>query len=226
MPRDDTDALRAAVTEETAAVMIEPIQGEAGIFPISDEVLVAAREACDATGALLILDEVQTGMGRTGSLWAYEQLTVKPDLMTAAKALGGGLPVGAVVTAPELADILEPGDHGTTFGGGPVAASAALAALDVIGEAELLANVRARGAELMEGLAAIDGVAEVRGRGLMIGLTLEDGIDASAVRDRCLEAGLVLNCPGPGMLRLLPPLIVDARDVAEGLRILDTHISE
>ncbi len=107
-------------------MMIEPIQGEAGIFPIADEVLVAAREACDATGALLVFDEVQTGMGRTGSLWAFEQLPVKPDLMTAAKALGGGLPVGAVVTTPELADTFEPGDHGSTFAGGPVGASAAL----------------------------------------------------------------------------------------------------
>ena len=140
--------------------------------------------------------------------------------MTAAKALGGGLPVGAVVTTPELADTFEPGDHGSTFAGGPVGASAALAALEVIGDAELLANVRERGAQLMDGLAAIDGVAEVRGRGLMIGLTLAEGLDAPAVRDRCLEAGLVLNCPGPGMLRLLPPLIISAADVDEGLGII------
>ena len=130
VPRDDAEALRDAVTAETAAVMIEPIQGEAGIFPIADEVLVAAREACDETGALLVFDEVQTGMGRTGSLWAFEQSPVRPDVMTAAKALGGGLPVGAVVTTPELADTFEPGDHGSTFAGGPVGASAALAALE------------------------------------------------------------------------------------------------
>ncbi|MDX6585752.1 MAG: acetylornithine/N-succinyldiaminopimelate aminotransferase [Solirubrobacterales bacterium] len=223
--RDDADALRAAVTEETAAVMIEPIQGEAGIFPVSDDVLVAAREACDATGALLVLDEVQTGMGRTGSMWAFEQLPVKPDVMTAAKALGGGLPVGAVVTTPELADTFEPGDHGSTFAGGPVGASAALAALDVIGDEELLANVQERGAEIKDGLEAIDGILEVRGRGLMIGMTLADGLDAPEVRDRCLDAGLVINCPGPGMLRLLPPLILTSEDAAQGLSVIAGCVS-
>ena len=121
-PRDDPDALRDAVGERTAAVMIEPIQGESGVLPVSDEVLVAAREACDASGALLVLDEIQTGMGRTGSLWAYEQTPVRPDVMTTAKALGGGLPAGACVAAPEFADTLQPGDHGSTFAGGPLVA--------------------------------------------------------------------------------------------------------
>ena len=225
VPRDDAKALQAAVTEETAAVMIEPIQGEAGIFPIADEVLEAARAACDATGALLVFDEVQTGMGRTGSLWAFEQLPVRPDVMTAAKALGGGLPVGAAVTTAEVADTFEPGDHGSTFAGGPVGASAALAALEVIADDALLANVRERGAQLAAGLEAIEGVSEVRARGLMIGLTLADGLDAPGIRDRCLDAGLVLNCPGPGMLRLLPPLVVSAADVDEGLEILRGAVS-
>jgi len=225
VPRDDPGALRAAIGPQTAAVMIEPIQGEAGIFPISDGVLVAAREACDGTGALLILDEVQAGMGRTGTLWAHEQLPVSPDLMTAAKALGGGLPVGAVVTTLELGETFEPGDHGTTFGGGPVAASAALAALDVIDDETLLANVREQGEALMAGLAAIEGVAEVRGRGLMVGLTLADGLDPPSIRDRCLDARLVLNCPGPRALRLLPPLVVSAGEVEEGLSRLGASIS-
>jgi len=225
VPRDDADALRAAVTEETAAVMIEPIQGEAGVFPIADDVLVAAREACDATSALLVFDEVQTGMGRTGSLWAFEQAPVRPDVMTAAKALGGGLPVGAVVTTPALADTFEPGDHGSTFAGGPVGASAALAVLDLIAGEDLLENARERGAQVMEGLETIEGVIDVRGRGLMIGLTLAAGLDAPAVRDRCLEAGLVLNCPGSGILRLLPPLIVSDEDVDEALAILRDAIS-
>ncbi len=225
VPRDDAEALRAAVTVETAAVMIEPIQGEAGIFPIADEVLIAAREACDETGALLVFDEVQAGMGRTGSLWAFERSPVRPDVMTAAKALGGGLPVGAVVTTPELADTFEPGDHGSTFAGGPVGASAALAALDVIDDEALLANVRERGAQLVDGLAAIDGVAEVRGRGLMIGLNFADGLDAPTVRDRCLDTGLVINCPGPGMLRLLPPLILSEGDASKGLALLANSVS-
>jgi predicted acetylornithine/succinylornithine family transaminase len=213
IPRDDPGALRAAVGAGTAAVFIEPIQGEAGIFPIADEVLLAAREACDATGALLVLDEIQSGMGRTGSLWAYEQLPVRPDVITAAKALGGGLPVGACVTTPELGGVFEIGDHGSTFAGAPIAATAALAALEVIDDRALLRSVRELGARLMEALAAIDGIAEVRGRGLMVGVSLSEGVDAGAVAARALDAGLVINVPGPGMLRFLPPLVIDEADV-------------
>jgi acetylornithine/N-succinyldiaminopimelate aminotransferase len=220
VPRGDPDALRAAVGPATAAVFIEPIQGEAGIFPIADEVLLAAREACDASGALLVLDEVQSGMGRTGSLWAYQQLPVKPDVLTAAKALGGGLPVGAVVTTPEFGDVLEPGDHGSTFAGGPVGAAAALTALDLLAEESLLTGVRAAGERFASGLGRLDGVAEVRGRGLMLGVTLADGLDAAGVRDRALATGLVINSPGPGMLRFLPPLIVREDEVDEALAIL------
>lgn len=220
VPRDDAEALRAAVGESTAAVMIEPIQGEAGIFPIADEVLVAAREACDAVGAALVFDEVQCGMGRTGTLWAYEQLPVRPDVLTAAKALGGGLPVGAVITTPELADVLSRGDHGSTFAGAPVAAAAALATLDVIDDPDLLANVRDRGEQLAAGLTDLDGTVEVRGRGLMVGLTLAEGLDAAAVSSRALEAGLVLNVPGERMLRLLPPLVIAEDEVARGLELL------
>lgn len=222
--RDRPDAIREAVHAHTAAVMLEPIQGEAGIFPLADEVLVAAREACDAHGALLIFDEVQTGMGRTGSLWAYEQLPVRPDAITAAKALGGGLPVGALVAAPEVGDVFEPGDHGSTFAGGPVTSSAALAALDVLADESLLAGVRELGARFMAGLAGMPGVDEVRGRGLMVGATLGDGIDAPAVRDAALEAGLVVNCPGPGTLRFLPPLVIDQADVDEALAKLRTAL--
>jgi predicted acetylornithine/succinylornithine family transaminase len=225
VPRDRPDDLADVVTDQTAAVMIEPIQGEAGIFPIAGEVISAAREACDRTGALLVFDEVQTGMGRTGTLWAYEQLGVKPDLMTAAKALGGGLPVGAVVSTPGLGDVFEPGDHGSTFAGGPVGAATALAALEVLSSDTLLASVSSRGDRLMQGLSAIDGVAEVRGRGLMIGATLAGGVDAPSVRDRCLDQGLVINCPGPGMLRFLPPLVVGDSEVDSAVRIVDGAIA-
>ena len=218
--RDDPAALREAVRPETAALIIEPIQGEAGVFPIADDVLAAAREACDDSGALLIFDEVQTGMGRTGSLWAYEQLAVRPDAITAAKALGGGLPVGALVTTPELGDTFEPGDHGSTFAGGPVGAASALAAMTVLGEDDLLERVRSNGERFMGGLRGIGGVDDVRGRGLMVGVTLASGLDAAAVRDRCLASGLVVNCPGPGMLRFLPPLVVGEGEVDEALSIL------
>jgi acetylornithine/N-succinyldiaminopimelate aminotransferase len=226
VPRDDPDAMRAAVSDRTAAVMLEPIQGEAGIFEISDEVLEAARAACDETGALLVLDEIQTGMGRTGSLWAYEQLPVTPDVLTMAKALGGGLPVGAVVTTPELGEVLERGDHGSTFAGGPIAARAALAALDVIDDQDLLDQVRALGTDLSERLNELDGVAEVRGRGLMVGVTLADALDAANVAARALNAGLVLNVPGPDMLRLLPPLVIGEADVDEALSVLQDSIAE
>ena len=145
VPRDDAAALREAVGERTAAVLIEPIQGEAGIHPISDEALLAARQACDEAGALLILDEIQTGVGRTGSLWAYEQTPVRPDVLTTAKALGGGIPIGACITGPVAADMLEPGDHGSTFAGGPVATAAALAVLEVVDDPALLRRVRELG---------------------------------------------------------------------------------
>ena len=155
-------------------------------------------------------------MGRTGTLWAYEQLGVRPDVLTAAKALGGGLPVGACVTIPELGDVLGPGDHGSTFAGNPVGAVAALAAIEVIDEESVLANARERGAQLMDGLSALDSIADVRGLGLMVGVSLRDGLDARRVHAAALEAGLVANVPGPGMLRFLPPLTVTAEEVEEG----------
>jgi acetylornithine/N-succinyldiaminopimelate aminotransferase len=222
VPREDPGALREAVGRPSCAgVLLEPIQGEAGVFPVSEEMLVAARQACDEAGALLAFDEVQTGMGRTGSLWAFEQLAVRPDVMTAAKALGGGLPAGACVTAPELGDTLSLGDHGSTFAGNPVVAASALAALEVLAEPELLRSVREVGGLLREGLKQTRGVAEVRGRGLMLGVTLEDGLDAGEVHVRCLEAGLVLNVPAPGTLRFLPPLVIDEQDVGRALETLD-----
>jgi acetylornithine/N-succinyldiaminopimelate aminotransferase len=209
VPFDDAAALREAIGESTAAVLIEPIQGESGIYPLSDETLLAARKACDEAGALLILDEIQAGMGRTGSLWAYEQTPVRPDVLTSAKALGGGMPIGACVTTPEAGEVLEPGDHGSTFAGGPVACAAALAVLGIVDDPALLRRVRELGAVLRDGLLALDGVREVRGRGLMLGVGLPEGIDAAAVAGELLENGLVVNVPEPGTLRLLPPLTVE-----------------
>jgi acetylornithine/N-succinyldiaminopimelate aminotransferase len=220
VPRNDATALHEAVGENTAAVLIEPIQGEAGIRPISDEVLLAARRACDASGALLILDEIQTGMGRTGSLWAYEQTPVRPDVLTTAKALGGGMPIGACVTGPAAADVLEPGDHGSTFAGGPVATSAALAVLDVVDDPALLRRVRELGAELRDGLAGLEGVGEVRGRGLMVGVGLADGVDASAIGADLLRRGLVVNVPGPSTLRLLPSLLVEPDQIERAVGLI------
>lgn len=213
VPHNDAAALRQAVGENTAAVLIEPIQGEAGVFPTSEEALLAAREACDEVGALLLLDEIQTGLGRTGSLWAYEQTPVRPDVLTTAKALGGGMPIGACVTAPSCAEALELGDHGSTFAGGPVASAAALAVLDVVDDPVLLRQVRELGAYLCEKLDGLDGVRETRGRGLMVGVGLEEGIEGPAVGADLLERGLVVNVPRPDTLRLLPPLVIDSDHV-------------
>jgi acetylornithine/N-succinyldiaminopimelate aminotransferase len=222
--RDDPDALRAAVGERTAAVMIEPIQGEAGVWPIANEVLAAAREACDGSGALLVLDEIQTGMGRTGSLWAYEQLPVRPDVMTAAKSLGGGLPLGACVTTPEFGEVLGPGDHGSTFAGNAVTAAAALAAFEVIDDPQLLRSVRELGGRFCAGLEQLDGIAEVRGRGLMVGTALATGIDAGEVAAAALDGGLVINVPVPGTLRFLPPLTISLGDIDEAVAVLSAAL--
>jgi acetylornithine/N-succinyldiaminopimelate aminotransferase len=224
VPFDDAAALRDAVGERTAAVLIEPIQGEAGIYPVSDETLLAAREACDEAGALLILDEIQTGVGRTGSLWAYEQTPVRPDVLTSAKALGGGMPIGACVTTAEAGAVLEPGDHGSTFAAGPLASAAALAVLEIVDDPALLRRVRELGATLAERLLAIDGVATVRGRGLMLGVGLERGIDAAAVGADLLERGLVVNVPEPATLRLLPPLTVDLDQVEQAVAAINTTL--
>jgi predicted acetylornithine/succinylornithine family transaminase len=220
VPRGDAAALREAVGERTAAVLIEPIQGEAGIVPIADEVLLAARGACDESGALLIFDEIQTGVGRTGSLWAYEQTPVRPDVLTSAKALGGGMPIGACITAPVAADVLEPGDHGSTFAGGPVATAAALAVLDTVDDPALLRRVRELGTELRAGLEALDGVEGTRGRGLMVGVALAPEFDAAAVGADLLRRGLVVNVPVPSTLRLLPPLVVDSSHVERAVGLI------
>jgi acetylornithine/N-succinyldiaminopimelate aminotransferase len=220
VPRGDGEALRDAVDEDTAAVLIEPIQGEAGVYPIGDEALLAARQACDEVGALLIFDEIQTGVGRTGSLWAYEQTPVRPDLITSAKALGGGFPIGACVTTPEAGEVLEAGDHASTFAGGAVASTAALTVLDLVDDAALLRGVRELGGFLRDELLAIDGVAEVRGRGLMVGVGLAEGIDAAAVGADLLERGLIVNVPEPGTLRLLPPLTIDRAQIERAVGLI------
>jgi acetylornithine/N-succinyldiaminopimelate aminotransferase len=214
----DADALSRTVDEHTAAVLLEPIQGETGINILSDELLRTAREACDRTGAALIFDEIQCGMGRTGTLWAYEQTDVVPDALTSAKGLGGGLPIGALVTGDRLADVLQPGDHGSTFAGGPVVASAALVALEICSEPALLARVRELGARLQAGLAELPYARSVRGRGLMVAIDTPADVSAPALARRALlEQRLVVNATGPATIRFEPPLIVTEREVDEAL---------
>jgi predicted acetylornithine/succinylornithine family transaminase len=212
----DPSALRAAVDAHTAAVILEPIQGESGVHVLSEELLHAARAACDEHGAALVFDEVQCGMGRTGTLWGYEQTGVKPDAMTVAKALGGGLPIGALVTGERLADVFAPGDHGSTFAGGPVIAGAALAALEVTDDPALLGRVRELGQRLAAGLERLPHVCGVRGRGLMLACELD--VPAPPVVHRALlEQRLVVNATGPSTVRLLPPLTIGEADIDEAL---------
>jgi predicted acetylornithine/succinylornithine family transaminase len=221
VPRDP-GALAAAVDDHTAAVLLEPIQGETGIHVLSDDLLVAAREACNRTGAALVFDEIQTGMGRTGTLWAYEQTDVVPDALTSAKALGGGLPIGALITGPRLADALRPGDHGSTFAGGPVVASAALVALEICSDPELLARVRVAGDRLAAGLATLPFVTTVRGRGLMLAIDVDDSLNAAELAARALlEQRLVVNATGPATIRLEPPLIVSDEELDEAVARLE-----
>jgi acetylornithine/N-succinyldiaminopimelate aminotransferase len=218
------DAIAAAVDEHTAAVLLEPIQGESGVNVLSAETLQAARTACDEHGAALVFDEVQCGMGRTGTLWAYEQTGVVPDAITAAKALGGGLPIGALITAPHLADVLEPGDHGSTFAGGPVVASAALAALDITDDPDLLARVRELGHRLQAGIERLPHIVSVRGRGLMLACELD--IPAPEVVLRALlQQHLILNATGPTTVRLLPPLIVSESEMDTALERFDAALA-
>ncbi|MEX1142161.1 MAG: acetylornithine/succinylornithine family transaminase [Thermoleophilaceae bacterium] len=211
--RQSASALADAVTDRTAAVLIEPIQGEGGIHPVDAEVLAAARAACDAHGALLIFDEIQCGMGRTGELWAWQETGIRPDVMTVAKGLGGGLPIGACLTSPEQGDVLQAGDHGSTFAGGPVVAAAAHAVLDVVADEGFLAEVAAKGERLQAALADL-GLA-VRGRGLMVGMRVDHAPDLA--RRLLLDHRLVVNATGPDTVRLLPPLTVSEAEIDEAV---------
>ena len=214
VPRDDAAALRAAVHGGTAAVMIEPIQGESGIHPISADVLGTAREACDQHGALLVFDEIQCGMGRTGDLWAWQGSGVRPDVMTSAKGLGGGLPIGACVTVSEYGDVFQKGDHGTTFAGGPLICAAAHAVLDVVDAPDFLVAVATKGDALRGGLESL-GLDGVRGRGLMLAFQMPDAPDVA--RRLLLEQRLVVNATGPDTIRLLPPLTVSGAEIEAAL---------
>ncbi|WP_406114417.1 acetylornithine transaminase [Kitasatospora purpeofusca] len=214
VPFGDVEALRAAVTTDTAAVFLEPIQGENGAVPLPDGYLRAAREITRATGTLLVLDEIQTGVGRTGHWFAHQAFDgVEPDVVTLAKALGGGLPIGAVLAFGEAAELLTPGQHGTTFGGNPVVAAAALAVLDTIGSDGLLERARKIGERLRHGVEAIDDplVSHVRGAGLLLGIVLTAPVSAQ-VQAGLQEAGFLVNAAVPDAVRLAPPLVLTEQE--------------
>jgi predicted acetylornithine/succinylornithine family transaminase len=219
VPPNDVQALRAAVEDDVGLILLEPILGEGGVLPLDTEFVAAATEF----PALLGLDEVQTGVGRTGSFFAFEHLGVRPDLVTLAKGLGNGLPIGALLVADEVADAFEPGDHGSTFGGNPVACAAACAVVDAIDD-ELLENVRTRGAALASGLASLAGVVEVRGRGLLLGAVVDR--PAAEVVVACRERGLLVLTAGDDVVRLAPPLTIRAEDVDRALASLAVVLAE
>lgn len=223
VPFDDVAAAQAAIGPQTGAVIVEPLQGEGGVYPASTGFLQALRAACDAHGALLIFDEVQCGLGRTGTLWAYEAAGVAPDMMTVAKPLGGGLPIGATLLTQRVADAIVPGDHGSTFAANPVACAVARVVLRRIAEPSFLAAVQQRSAYLQASLAALRerhaAVREVRGRGLIWGLEL--ATEVAPLIAAGYEQGLILTSAGERVLRLLPPLIVNEEQIDEAVAIID-----
>ena len=214
VPYGDEDALAAAVTDETAAVVLEPMQGEAGVVVPPAGYLTAARRITAERGALLWLDEIQTGMGRTGRWFAHQgELEGMPDVVTVAKGLAGGFPIGACIALGDAADLLQPGNHGSTFAGNPVACAAALSVIDTIGREHLLERATVLGQKLRDGLAADPRVVEVRGEGLLIGLDLSEARSAE-VAAAALDAGFIVNNPTPGRIRLAPPLVLTDQDAA------------
>ena len=217
----DIEALEALVQQDpgnTAAIILEPIQGETGVIPAPEGFLTKARKLCDAHGILFITDEVQTGVGRTGDFFAFQHDGIAPDVITMAKGLGGGLPIGATIARGKAAKLFTPGSHGTTFGGNPVACAAAKAVLGAIDEA-FLAEVRRKGQLLFDAASQIPGVAEVRGRGLMLGVVLDEAV-AKLVVKHGLEEGLILNAPGSDVIRLTPPLVITDDEIVEAMKRL------
>lgn len=225
VPYGDMGAMLKKVNKRTAMVIVEPIMGEAGVIVPPQGYLQALRELCDETGALLVFDCVQTGMGRTGDWFGYEYSGIKPDAITLAKGLGGGLPLGAMIALGEAASLFEPGDHGSTFGGNPIATAAGLAVVDTIEKKNLLKRVRDIGLELMSNLALIEGVKNVRGAGLLIGIEFLDPI-AKEVAKRCEVNGVLVNGNSDRVIRIAPPLIVSDRDLSKFLKVFTESVHE
>lgn len=227
---DDIPALEKAINRNTCAVMLEPIQGEGGVRVPSDNYLKRVREICDSNGLLLILDEVQTGMGRTGKLFAYEHYGIIPDIVTLAKGLGSGIPIGAVLTKDEIARAFTPGSHASTFGGNPVSCQAGISTLEVILEdGFILDNVKRMGKYFMEMLDKLKSdfpemIASIRGKGLLIGMEMLK--DCSMIVDRCLDKGLLINCTAGNVLRFTPPLNLQRKDIDQCIEILEEVLSK
>ena len=229
VPYDDPDAVRAAVTEQTCGVLVEVVQGEGGVRPVPDEVLIAAREACDAQDALLIVDEVQTGIGRTGPWFAFQDTPVVPDVVTVAKALANGLPIGACVARGQATKTFQPGDHATTFGGNPVTSAAALAVVRTIEQEAVLSTAHRRAERLRNGLDELVATSPlavgVRGRGMLLGLELVAPV-ASDVEVACRDRKVLVNAVGADVVRIAPPLTISRAEVDQALATLADAVDE
>lgn len=221
---NDISALEAAIDDDTAAVMLELIQGESGVRPATMEYAHAVRELCNKRGILLIIDEVQTGMGRTGKLFCYEHYGIKPDIMTLAKALGGGVPIGAVLATNEIATGFKPGDHGSTFGGNPLACAAGLAVFEEFSEKALLNNATNVSAYMFEELNKLRSkypdIIDVRGKGLLIGIEFSSAYDAAGIKKQLFSMGFLVSSIGKGTIRIAPPLIITERDAKSFIKAI------
>lgn len=228
VPYDDLAALEAAIGDKTCGVLLEPIQGEGGVIIPSADYLRGVRDICDRHGLLMILDEVQTGMGRTGQFFAYEQTGIKPDVLTMAKALGNGFPVGAMLTTEKVAAAFVPGSHASTFGGNPLAMAAACAAVETLLQEGILDNCRAMGVYFLDQLAGLmrkySAIKAIRGRGLMVAMELHGPGEEIVLK--CLKKGLLINCTNGNILRFVPPLIISAGDIDQAVQILDEVMRE
>ena len=229
VPINDLEALEKAINENTCAVMIEPIQGESGVNLTTKEYLQGVRKLCDEKGIFLIFDEVQSGLGRTGKLFAYEHFDVEPDIFTLAKALGGGFPIGALLAKEHVASAFEPGDHGSTFGGNPLACATALAAMEIILSENLVDNSENMGKYLVDKLTELaskySSIKEIRGKGLMVGMQLASE-NAVEVKNKCFDKGYLVGTVGKDIIRLLPPLIVSKQDIDGLVDALDSILSD
>ena len=229
---NDADELAAKISDKTCAVMLETIQGEGGVYPPKNDYLKKVRELCDKYGALLILDEIQSGMGRSGKFFAYEKYGIKPDIVTLAKGLAGGVPIGAFICTEEVAKAFKPGDHGTTFGGNPLACAAANVVLDTVPDEKFLAHVAEVGAYFKEKLIGLQKkypaqISEIRGEGLILGAQLDkpkkSGVE---IVNECMKRGAIINCTVGTVLRFIPPLIITNEQVDEVINILDSVLGE
>ena len=225
VPFGDLAAMRRAVTKRTAMVIVEPIMGEAGVITPPDGYLAGLRHICDQTGALLVFDCVQTGIGRTGQWFGFEHEKVKPDVLTLAKGLGGGLPIGATIAYGSAAQLLQPGDHGTTFGGSPISCAAGNAVLDVIVKNKLMQSARSHEKKIKSKLTSVSGVKEVRGRGLLLGIELESPI-AKSVAAALLDSGVIVNAANESTIIIAPPLIVTALQIEKFISLFTKVLKE